>query len=158
MTCNCMVCLHTGAIPAILWCGDAAICLMCCVSCQGLESRRPPTVSRCHRLASCIVTESLCFTVCSALWVAADQDPITAAAPEDVPYWHPVWGDRCQELVWIGVDMDEAGIHCMLDACLLSDAEMSLGPEGWAALDDPLPPWELGEDMDDDVGSDDLEE
>eukprot|EP00878_Enallax_costatus_P021641 GHUV01022926.1.p2 GENE.GHUV01022926.1~~GHUV01022926.1.p2 ORF type:complete len:137 (+),score=30.59 GHUV01022926.1:901-1311(+) len=94
----------------------------------------------------------------SALWVAADQDPITAAAPEDVPYWHPVWGDRCQELVWIGVDMDEAGIHCMLDACLLSDAEMSLGPEGWAALDDPLPPWELGEDMDDDVGSDDLEE
>lgn len=48
--------------------------------------------------------------------------------------WHPVWGDRCQELVWIGVDVDEAKLRAMLDSCLLTDAEMALGPEGWAQV------------------------
>ena len=62
--------------------------------------------------------------------------------------WHPTWGDRCQQIVWIGVDMDEAGLRAMLDSCLLRDDEMALGPEGWVeAFDDPLPPWEeLGGD------------
>lgn len=61
--------------------------------------------------------------------------------------WHPVWGDRCQELVWIGIDMDEAAIRAMLDGCLLTDAEMALGPEGWLdQLEDPLPPWVEGDE------------
>jgi hypothetical protein len=34
----------------------------------------------------------------------------------------------------------------MLDACLLTDNKMALGPEGWAAqFEDPLPPWKTGE-------------
>jgi hypothetical protein len=61
--------------------------------------------------------------------------------------WHPVWGDRCQELVWIGIHMDEAAIRAMLDGCLLTDAEMALGPEGWLEqIEDPLPPWIEGEE------------
>jgi hypothetical protein len=62
-----------------------------------------------------------------------------------------VWGDRCQEIVWIGINMDEAGLRGMLDACLLTDEEMALGPEGWAAFEDPLPPWDLleGEEEED---------
>lgn len=47
--------------------------------------------------------------------------------------------------MWIGIDMDEAAIRAMLDACLLTDAEMALGPEGWAGFEDPLPPWDMGE-------------
>lgn len=32
----------------------------------------------------------------------------------------------------------------LLDGCLLTDAEMSIGPEGWAAtFEDPFTPWVL---------------
>lgn len=59
--------------------------------------------------------------------------------------WDAAWGDRCQQLVWIGVGMDEGGLRAMLDGCLLTDDEMALGPEGWAAaFEDELPPWEEG--------------
>jgi hypothetical protein len=58
-----------------------------------------------------------------------------------------VWGDRCQELVWIGINMDEAGIRAMLDSCLLTDGELALGAEAWAAhIEDPLPPWVEGDE------------
>lgn len=92
---------------------------------------------------------------CSALWMAATQSNNSAVAaggddrPDDVasaPRWHPQWGDRCQELVWIGVDMDESSLRYMLDQCLLTDDEMALGPEGWAEFDDPLPPWQMGDE------------
>jgi G3E family GTPase len=52
------------------------------------------------------------------------------------------WGDRRQELVFIGMDMDEAGIRARLDACLLTDAEMALGRAGWMKFPDPFPAWE----------------
>jgi G3E family GTPase len=41
-----------------------------------------------------------------------------------------------QELVVIGVDMDQAALTAALDACLLSDAELSLPPDAFA---DPFP-------------------
>ncbi|KAG2423004.1 hypothetical protein HXX76_015602 [Chlamydomonas incerta] len=68
-----------------------------------------------------------------------------AAAEQDTSGWDPVWGDRCQQLVWIGVaPMDEGALRAMLDGCLLTDEEMALGPERWAAeLEDPLPPWDV---------------
>lgn len=53
------------------------------------------------------------------------------------------WGDRQQELVFIGVGMDEPSLRAQLDACLLTDEEMTLGPEGWGNLEDPLPSWEV---------------
>lgn len=53
------------------------------------------------------------------------------------------WGDRRQELVLIGLDLDHADLRRRLDACLLSDAEMALGPEGWRNLPDPFPAWTL---------------
>lgn len=53
----------------------------------------------------------------------------------------PPWGDRRQELVFIGVDLDEPGIRRRLDEALLTPAERSLGPGGWAKLEDPFSPW-----------------
>jgi hypothetical protein len=37
--------------------------------------------------------------------------------------------------------MDEAMLRAGFDRCLLTDAELRLGPEGWRAFGDPFPPW-----------------
>jgi G3E family GTPase len=56
-------------------------------------------------------------------------------------------GDRRQELVFIGIGMDEPALRARLDACLLTDAEWAAGPAAWARLPDPFPRWALaGED------------
>lgn len=49
------------------------------------------------------------------------------------------YGDRRQELVFIGNAMNEADIRRVLDSCLLTDSEYQLGPQGWAEMDDPFP-------------------
>jgi len=59
-------------------------------------------------------------------------------------HWEEPWGDRRQEMVFIGVGMDEAALRRSLDACLLSDAEMRAGQKAWAKLPDPFPPWQAG--------------
>jgi hypothetical protein len=60
--------------------------------------------------------------------------------------WHPAWGDRRQEIVVIGVGMDEAAIRGRFDACLtgLDDAE-AFEPERYRHLADPFPVWRAAE-------------
>ncbi len=53
------------------------------------------------------------------------------------------FGDRRQEIVIIGQDLDEAAVRTRLDACLIDPLEMRLGPLGWAQLPDPFPVWEV---------------
>lgn len=52
------------------------------------------------------------------------------------------YGDRRQELVIIGQDLDREDIRSRLDACLLDDSEMRIGAMGWRHLPDPFPVWE----------------
>ncbi|MFN4089879.1 MAG: zinc metallochaperone GTPase ZigA [Alphaproteobacteria bacterium] len=53
--------------------------------------------------------------------------------------WDPHFGDRRQELVFIGNAMDEAALRARLDACLV--AEDAFRPEDWERLPDPFPTW-----------------
>ncbi len=58
------------------------------------------------------------------------------------PYLDPVWGDRRQEIVFIGADpMDEVEIRAGLDACLVDAADFT--PEKWRDLPDPFASWAL---------------
>lgn len=57
--------------------------------------------------------------------------------------WDEVWGDRRQELVIIGQDLDQPALTADLDACLLTDSEMQSGPKSWLNFDDPFGPWDI---------------
>lgn len=58
--------------------------------------------------------------------------------------WDNMWGDRRQELVFIGSGMDEAYIRTSLDACL-AKSENGFDPQSWRNLGDPFPPWHYPE-------------
>ena len=72
------------------------------------------------------------------------------------------YGDRRQELVFIGMDLKHTTIQNTLDMCLLDDDEMELGPEGWLQTmeseDNIKLSWNLDNDDDEDYEDDEEEE
>lgn len=61
------------------------------------------------------------------------------ALAEVASKWQEPWGDRRQELVFIGHGMDEAALRQKLDAALLPTS--SFAPQDWQDLPDPFPDW-----------------
>jgi G3E family GTPase len=60
--------------------------------------------------------------------------------------WHPRFGDRRQEIVFIGAEMDEVRLRERLNACLL-DPELARQESGaWASLPNPFPSFEPSPD------------
>lgn len=78
----------------------------------------------------------------AGLWWAAVPREQWPTAAEDRAAIEALWdsavGDARQELVLIGIGMDERALIQLLDSCLLTDAEMADGPEGWLGLEDPF--------------------
>ncbi|MFN4156908.1 MAG: GTP-binding protein [Gemmobacter sp.] len=75
-------------------------------------------------------------------WAAVPRDrwPTHPQALEEVAgKWVEPWGDRRQELVFIGAGMDEGAIRAALDTALVEAADYT--PEVWRNLPDPFPEW-----------------
>ncbi|MDB4386338.1 GTP-binding protein [bacterium] len=53
------------------------------------------------------------------------------------------YGDRQQELVFIGQNLERDHVTRVLESCLLTDEEYELGPSSWEHFQDPMPPIEV---------------
>jgi len=82
---------------------------------------------------------------CAGFWWAAVDRAVwpadDAGRGEIERLSEPPWGDRRQELVFIGRKLDRAAMTAALDRCLLTRAEMAGGPAAWAGHEDPFPAW-----------------
>jgi G3E family GTPase len=74
--------------------------------------------------------------------VPREQWPADADERADIlAHFDGEFGDRRQELVFIGQHLDEGTYRVALDAALMTDAEMAGGPAVWSRIHDPFPPW-----------------
>jgi G3E family GTPase len=74
-------------------------------------------------------------------WAAVPQDDWPDDEAERVAVMEDFagpYGDRRQELVFIGIDIDRQAIERQLELCLLSDEEFAAGPEVWNLWFDPF--------------------
>ncbi|MBS1823767.1 MAG: zinc metallochaperone GTPase ZigA [Acidobacteria bacterium] len=92
-----------------------------------------------------------CLTVePRANWYAAlpkeqwPDDPQQLGAIEQG--WVEPYGDRMQEIVFIGIDMQRGAIERDLNECLLTDAELERGPKHWKRFQDPFGTWRIDEE------------
>ena len=77
-------------------------------------------------------------------WVAAmpteTRRQILAENREMAQTWDPEYGDRRNELVFIGIDLDKEAITKRLDECLVNGEEIV---QDWNTLEDSYP-WQIG--------------
>ncbi len=75
-------------------------------------------------------------------WASVPEDRLPKnpeAQREIARHWAEPWGDRRQEIVFIGADMDREAICAALNAALVTTCDFT--PKAWANLPDPFPEW-----------------
>src|SRR5688500_489305 len=94
-------------------------------------------------------------------WAARDEHARRHEMPERTQKeWQEPFGDRRQAIAFMGFNFDPGAIKAQLDASLLTDSEMSGGPESWSGFPDPFPSWSVHvhtHECDHDHASDDHE-
>lgn len=79
-------------------------------------------------------------------WLAATPETMRPHDPliDDyiAEYWQEPFGDRRQELVFIGIKMPEEHMLTRLEAALLTNDEMTHDVATWASYHDPFPTWD----------------
>jgi G3E family GTPase len=61
--------------------------------------------------------------------------------------WKEPYGDRLNEVVFIGQNMDRSSIEQAWKAAHLNFTETRKGMKGWVGLPDPFPSWERTEEV-----------
>jgi len=99
---------------------------------------RPQWLGELSHAGAIVRTEALGFwwaSVPAELW---PDDPFWRHSLK--MNWNEVYGDRRQEIVFIGTDMDRDAIAARLDACLVS-GKQGMHIAEWSRLSDPFPKW-----------------
>lgn len=81
------------------------------------------------------------YNMAGLFWqaVPAEQWPQEPELQEAIiQSWAEPYGDRRQELVFIGQQLDKAAMLAQLEACLLTDDELALGELQWQQLASPF--------------------
>lgn len=81
-------------------------------------------------------------------WIASRADMVaiwSQAGPnltfEPAAFWSSLNEEPGSEIVFIGVKLDRDRVRALLDAALLTDAELALGQRVWETYADPFPAW-----------------
>jgi G3E family GTPase len=86
---------------------------------------------------------------CAGRWLAATPKKLWPTDPEELELlqndWDEAYGDRGQELVFIGQNLDQKKYQILLESCLLTDAEDAKGLPLWSQFSDPFPKWTFEE-------------
>lgn len=82
---------------------------------------------------------------CSGIWWASAPPEAWPEGGEErrrirAAFVEP-YGDRRQELVFIGTELDPAALTARVNQCLLTDDELAAGQNVWANYPDPFPRW-----------------
>jgi G3E family GTPase len=84
----------------------------------------------------------------SAEWlVDTPESDWGATSPEELERmkqeFSGIYGDKRQEIVFIGIGMKVGAMRMGLDDCLLTDAEFEMKESDWSRYYDPFPPWPI---------------
>lgn len=75
----------------------------------------------------------------AGMWLAAvPREQWDDQRPDLEANWHPRYGDRIQQIVFIGQQMDEEAIRSGLDACLLNEELAKADTKEWEGLPNPF--------------------
>ena len=80
-------------------------------------------------------------------WLAASPQEMWPTDPMELKLiqkdWDETYGDRGQELVFIGQNLNKEEVTAKLEACLLTDEEDMQGVPMWQTFEDPFPDWSM---------------